>query len=242
MNKNIIKAKEILNRNINQNKYSILRLNQNAIGKIYIKDNCVCLWDKEYNKYLYTTYNAQNFLDLFSEVQSENGMELSLVNNGCDVRKSLLRLNSKIDFVSCYQMIPQNITKKIKYTSDIAFMEITKDFAKWMVSVYKHPELTIDFILRRTRKNPYVIACNNNKEPIGFFLTHSDAELGPVYVSPEYRSSGLADIMYEKMIKSFSHNNLPILFVMENNNASYKWLTKLGCYLCEEKMLWFYIN
>ena len=187
-------ALELLMRNPVQNRYPILRIKQGGVKDTWIRGGSVCLHDYIHNKYCYAVESAEDLRALYEEVEPRGGELISLVTDQ-KYLPIVHTLSGNILTNVCVQFCSVPYKSSPPKVKDIQFGAITEDFAKWMMTVYDHPALTLPFILRRAEDAPAVAAFYRN-EPAGFFITHSDAELGPIYVSPALRGSGLATALF----------------------------------------------
>lgn len=232
-------AKELLLQDKVQNRYPLLRLAQGGVGECWIRGGSVCLWDKEHNKYIYAVRSADELRQLHGQVRERKGELVSLLTDDAwaDTARALedgLLVNH------CTQLLSVPYEGTPPALPDIRLGEVTKEVAEWILTVYEHPELSVEFILRRAAAAPAVAAFCGDR-PVGFFLTHSNAELGPVYVDPAYRSRGLADALYAQMASRLPRGDAaPVLFVFPSNHASQKWLRRLGCVPTPKQVAWFW--
>ena len=233
------KALELLMENTMQNRYPILRIKQGGVKECWIYGNSVCVYDYMHNKYCYTVRSDRDLRIIYDEIKHRGGELISLVTEERYI--PTIRLLSKeilinicVQFCSVpYDALPLKI-------DGVQFRNVTEEFAKWMLTVYEHPELTIPFILHRATVAPAVAAFHHN-EPVGFFITHSDAELGPIYVVPKFRGSGLAQALYAEIARSVNWEELsPVLFTLSKNHASQKLLSRIGCLRASQLVAWFW--
>lgn len=231
-------AEMLLRQDEEQNRYVLLRLRQGGVGKCWRSGNSVCLWDAQHNKYFYVVQAAEEMQDLFGTVRNCGEAQVSLVTNTRWL-PVVQAMEDGLQVNLCTQLRAVPFSGLPPVVPGIRFGNITSEVAQWIVSVYEHPELSEDFILRRVAQAPSVAAFYEDK-PVGFFITHSDAELGPVYIDPAFRGSGLASAVYAEMLRLYSQQELPILFVFPGNHASQKWLRRLGCIPAPQTVAWFW--
>lgn len=231
------RARELLMRDEEQNRYPLLRLNQGGIGACWISGQSVCLWDKEHDKYCFAVHSADELLELYGVLRPRQGSLVSLVTDSrwVDV---LLTLEPPLSVSRCTQLQAASYKGQPPAVPGVTFGGVTRQVAEWMMEVYDHPELSVEFILRRAAAAP-AVAAFSPEGPVGCFLTHSAAELGPVYVSPDYRGSGLADALYAAMSHRLG-DTAAVLFVYPENQASQKWLRRMGCVPAPKEAAWFW--
>ena len=232
-------ALDILRGDGEQNRYAILRLLQGGVAECLAGDDSLCLWDKEYDKYLFYAKSARGLNEAYDAIKNRKGQLISLIGDDTWL-DDVYALGPDIKTHVCVQLSPAPYAGEIPPPEGIRFGDVTESAARWMPGVYAHEELNYEFIMRRSKAGPAVVAYRGEL-PVGFFLTHSEAELGPVYVEPSMRGSGLAGAMYAKIIKAVPKGELaPVLFVLAENHASRKWLVKMGCKPAARKVVWFW--
>lgn len=239
MQSQLLQAETLLQNDTRQNAYLLLRLHQGAIGQCFIQNKSVCLWDKEHNKYGYFIQNEEDFRSLYALAQQHSPNAVSFVS---DIQwlSHTKALNSNMQFSPCYQLQAIPYTAVIPHIEDIVFKPVTADMKNWVPDVYHHPEVDAHFVAERVATAPSVAAYYQG-QPIAFFLTHSDAELGPVYIDLRFRGTGLSEAIYAHMINLMPNQlELPILFVKTENIASKKWLMRMGCIPASQEVFWFW--
>lgn len=232
-------AKELLMRDEVQNRYPLLRLSQGGVGECFFVGNGVCLHDTQHNKYIYAVQNADELRGLFDMVKGRKGELVSLIT---DIQwgETAQSLEDGILINPCTQFASVPYVGTPPAIPGVSFGTVNEETAKWILTVYDHPELTVDFILRRAASAPAVAAVYEGK-PVGFFITHSDAELGPIYVDPAFRSKGLADALYAEAVGQLPKDKpMPVLFVFPQNHASQKWVRRMGCVPAPNEITWFW--
>ncbi|MEF9865960.1 MAG: GNAT family N-acetyltransferase [Oscillospiraceae bacterium] len=241
--KTLAQAKQLLMRDAQKNAYALLRIRQNAVTECAVFETAVRLLDGESNKYLYAFDTMEQFDVLYKQVALREG---SLVSFSPDVRfESALRAYDSRFLVTAYvQLCTAPRPRQIEDESllpDISIGEVSKDMAQWMLSVYEHPEMSDAFIRRRIASAPNAAAFYKGR-PIAFFITHSEAEMGPVYIDPDFRGHGISTALYNHVLHQFSVQGLepPIAFVHPENSASLGWLARMGCTPSREQILWFW--
>jgi ribosomal protein S18 acetylase RimI-like enzyme len=233
------RAAEILAQEEEQNRYPLLRLEQGGIGECWLCGDSVCLWDQEHNKYCYAVNSENELLELYGFVSRRKGALVSLMTNRKWV-SALQEVDDTLQATPCTQLRAQRYAQSPPAVPGVLFGDVTREVAEWMLTVYEHPELSVNFIMQRAMAAPAVAAFSSGR-PIGFFLTHSNAELGPVYTEPAYRGSGLADALYAAMTARLPNEaSAPVLFVLPENHASQKWLRRMGCTPAPEEVAWFW--
>ncbi len=229
-------AEAILRRDPLRNAYPLLRIAQEKITDCAIIGNSVRLRDGENDK---TMYCADSFEELHALYQAREGSgpNVSLVTDDRFVRE-IPRLDSMLRFNAFYQLLaPEQLS--VEPMQDIAFTGIGEEYIDWILSVYQHPELNPAFIMRRASA-PNAVALFEGR-PVGFFMSHCDAELGPAYVTQEFRGSGLATQLLSRVASGFlTRGTRPVLYVHPENARSLQWLLKSGCALCPQKSVWFW--
>lgn len=232
-------ALAILARRPEQNAYPILRIRQGCIQTCLFEGSSVCLLDSESGKFLYCLDNFDEFNKLYNQVQCCDGALVSLATDDRLFEKIASMPGVRAD--RFFQLAAADFYGEAPAVPGVAYDRVGEDAVEWMLEVYEHPEMSREFILRRAVEGPSVTAWHEGR-PVGFFITHSAAEIGPVYVDPAFRGSGLAEALYARMMQQVSGSawKAPVLFVREENTRSYKWLVRMGCIPATEKILWFW--
>jgi ribosomal protein S18 acetylase RimI-like enzyme len=232
-------AHKILARDEEQNRYAILRLLQGGIAECWAAGESLCLWDSAYDKYCFFARDSQGLRALYDFLKPRKGPLISLIGDDKWLN-DIYALGPGVRTHVCAQFTAAPHAGDVPAPEGVRLGGVTEAAAKWMLGVYAHEELTYEFIMRRGAAGPAVVAYRGDA-PVGFFLTHSEAELGPVYVEPAMRGSGLADAMYAKIMESLPQGEpAPVLFVLEENQASQKWLGKAGCKRAARQVVWFW--
>lgn len=232
-------AEKILLKNPDQNAYILLRLRQGGAGRILIEGESACIWDKDHNKNLYCINSSEEFHKLYTKAEQWGEVTVSFAS---DIKwlPEIEALSQNIKTTVCCQLKSSAYAGTPPKTEGISFGDITEDTADWMVKVYSHPEITKEFILKRIQSSPGVAAYKNGK-PAAFFITHSAAELGPAYIEPSLRGTGLADAIYaEMMLRVLKTGEAPIIFIMPDNHPSLKWTMRMGCTKTPADIVWFW--
>ncbi len=233
----IEEAKAILERNPIQNAYPLLRIANGMIAECEVIDGAVRLLDAQNGKYMYAADTFESLRFLYEHVSGRSGPQISLVTDS----RFFHLIPSFGDTVRCnafHQLLAATHLQE-EAIQDITFTGITTEAADYILSVYEHPELSRDFIAQRA-KAPNVLALHNGV-PVGFMMSHCDAELGPAYVSPEHRGSGLATGMFARVMQQFQALGIrPVMFVSLQNTRSLRWLERIGCVRADEQVLWFW--
>jgi ribosomal protein S18 acetylase RimI-like enzyme len=232
-------AKELLMQDEMQNRYPLLRLSQNGVDECFFVGNSVCLYDAQHNKYIYAVQSAGDLRGLFDIVKSRKGELVSLITDA-QWGETARGFEEGMLVNYCTQFALAPYTNTPPAVPGVSFSAVDRQIAKWILSVYEHPELSVNFILRRAASAPAVAAIYKGN-PVGFFITHSDAELGPIYVDPAFRSKGLADALYAEAISQLPKDKpMPVLFVFPQNHASQKWVRRMGCVPASKEVAWFW--
>lgn len=232
-------ARMLLQRDEEQNRYPLLRLMQGGVSNIWLCGQSICLRDGEHDKYVYAVQRASELQKLLAEVRRRGGAQVSLLTDErwLDVVREM---EPDVKVNHCIQLIAAPFQKIVPQPSGVTFGSVTPEVARWIATVYEHPELSEAFVMRRAKAAPNVVAFREGR-PIGFFITHSDAELGPVYVDEDLRGSGLSDALYAQMLRQWTKNEMmPVLFVLQQNVASQKWLRRMDCMPVQRPMAWFW--
>lgn len=229
-------AEAILRHDPVRNAYPLLRIAQEKIADCTVIGNSVRLRDGENDKTMYCVDSSEEFCALY-QTREESSSNVSLVTDDRFVRE-IPRLDSMLQLNAFYQLLaPEQLP--VEPVQDIAFTGIGEAYIDWILSVYQHPELNPAFIMRRASA-PNAIALFEGR-PVGFFMSHCDAELGPAYVAPEFRGSGLATQLLSRVAAGFlMRGTRPVLYVHPENTRSLRWLLKSGCTLCPQKAVWFW--
>ena len=233
----IEEARAILERNPIQNAYPLLRIVNGMIAECEVTDGAVRLLDAQNGKYMYAAESFESLRSLYNRVSGRSGPHISLVT---DTRflDLIPSLGDTVKRNAFYQLLAATHLQE-EAIPDITFTGITTEAAEWILSVYEHPELSKEFIAQRA-KSPNVLALHNGV-PVGFMMSHCDAELGPAYVSPEFRGSGLATGMFACVMRQFQELGIrPVMFVSLQNTRSLRWLERIGCVRADEQVLWFW--
>lgn len=233
----IQQATEILQQNPVQNAYPLLRISQGMIAECEVTDGAVRLLDSQNGKYMYAAESFDALRALYERVSARSGPQISLVTNARFMR-DIPSLGQFIKVNAFHQLLAATNIEPTQLSS-ITFTGITDAAIGWILSVYQHPELSRAFLLERI-KAPTVLASHHDT-PVGFIMSHCDAELGPAYVSPEFRGGGLATQLFARIMRQFSALSIrPVMFVTQENIRSLRWLERIGCERAEEDALWFW--
>ena len=232
-------ALELLRQGEEQNRYPVLLLLQDMVSECWLNNSSVCLWDSMFNKYCFSVQSAEDLSTLYDVVKHREGPLVSLLSdiNLLDAARALdINMRTRV----CVQLSSSPYTGTPPRLDGIRLGGVTGAVAKWMHSVYEHDEFTVDFIMRRVSAAPAVVAYKGDT-PVGFFITHSEVEIGPAYVAPALRGSGLAEILYAHIMQDMPKNDLaPVMFVVDDNHISLKWLLRMGCVPAPQKVAWFW--
>lgn len=232
-------AEQLLLRDEEQNRYPLLRLEQGGVGVCWVCGGSLCLWDKNHNKYVYAVQAADELQELYATVRGRGGMQVALLTDA-QWLETALAMEDGLQGDEVTQLRAAPFAGAPSVVPGVTFGPVTREVAEWMLMVYQHPELSVDFIMRRAQAAPAVAAFYEGR-PVGFFITHSGAELGPVYTDPAFRGRGLADALYAQMADRLPKNQrAPVLFVFPGNHASQKWLRRLGCVPAPRPVAWFW--
>jgi ribosomal protein S18 acetylase RimI-like enzyme len=233
----IKEAVEILRLHPVQNAYPLLRISQGMAAECEVIDGAVRLLDAQNGKYMYAADSFCALRALYERVSARNGPHISLVTDARFLREipslgNTIRVNAFHQLLAATHLQPEDLP-------GVTFTGITEASADWILSVYQHPELSRAFILERM-KSPNVLALHHDI-PVGFIMSHCDAELGPAYVSPDFRGSGLATQLFAHIMRQFSAQGIrPVMFVTQENTRSLRWLERIGCNRTDENALWFW--
>lgn len=237
MTEDLQAARRILQRRPEQNAYPLLRIHQGLIQECLFCGQSVCLVDSESGKYLYAVGNETEFYELYSRIAPRGGPLISLVSD--DRLYEVVRGLPGI-LVNRFHQLQAGEYDHPPEVPGVRFEPVREEMVPWMLSVYEHPELNREFILRRAAEAPSAVAFAGGR-PVGFFMTHSAAEAGPVYVDPAMRGSGLSEALYARVVTPLCRTSgAPVLWVREGNASSCKYLTRVGCKPAPQKILWFY--
>lgn len=234
----LTQAEAILQKDPKKNAYPLLRIDQGMVSECEVLGESVRLLDSENGKYLYSVDTWEAFKVLYAPVRNRRGSHVSLVTDdrfteAIAQHDGTLRLNAFHQLLAATNLPIQPI-------AGITFAKIDEAAIGWMLSVYQHPELNHDFVVRRCANAPSVLALYHGA-PVGFIMSHCDAELGPVYVDPQFRASGLATQLFARIMEQFTARGArPVVFVSLYNTRSLKWLLRIGCTLANDKVLWFW--
>ena len=232
-------AKQLLLQDEEQNRYPLLRLEQGGVGACWVCGGSLCLHDRDHNKYVYAVQAAEELQELYQTVRLRGGTQVALLTDAQWLEPAL-KMEDGLQGDEVTQLRAAPFAGAAPVVPGVTFGPVTKEVAEWMLTVYHHPELSVDFILRRAQAAPAVAALYEGR-PVGFFITHSGAELGPVYADPAFRGTGLADALYAQMAGRLPKGQrAPVLFVFPGNHASQKWLRRLGCVPAPRPVAWFW--
>lgn len=232
-------AEAILRLHPVRNAYPLLRISQGMVAECEVVEGAVRLLDSQNGKYMYAADSFGALRALYERVSGRSGPQISLVTDTRFIQ-DIPSLGSAIQVNAFHQLLAATHLQP-GHLSGITFTGITEDAADWILSVYEHPELSREFILERMA-GPNVLALHHDT-PVGFIMSHCDAELGPAYVSPEFRGGGLATQLFAHIMRQFSTQGIrPVMFVTQENTRSLRWLERIGCLRAEENALWFWRN
>lgn len=234
-----------LKQNEEQNAYLIDRLLQGGIGTCFFAPDGVCLWDEQHNKYLYAVISETAMEPLFTQVQAfrprKPGDEQVSLITSAPLAEAFFQQHPELSQSLCVQFEATVPCPTPAPNPDIEIRPLTADLFPWVLSVYEHPELSLSFLAKRCQEKPAFAAFLNNR-PVGFFLTHSAAELGPVYVDSTCRGKGIAQLLYARMLASLDTPAQAVLFVLTHNLASQTYLQRMGCPKAPESLVWFWFG
>ncbi len=229
-------AEAILQKDPLQNAYPLLRIAQGKIADCDVIGNSVRLSDAENDKTMYCIDSFEEFSALY-QVRKESLANVSLITDDRYI-SDIPRRDNAIQFSAFYQLLAPEYLP-VEPVEGVTFTGIREENIDWILSVYQHPELNTSFIMSRALA-PNALAISEGK-PVGFFMSHCDAELGPAYVAPEFRGSGLAAQLLARVAAGFRmRGTRPVLYVHPENTRSLRWLSKSGCTLCPNKAVWFW--
>ncbi|MEL7602149.1 MAG: GNAT family N-acetyltransferase [Bacillota bacterium] len=220
-----------------QNAYPLLRISQGMVAECEVMDGAVRLLDAQNGKYMYAADSFCALRALYERVSARSGPHISLVTDARFLREipslgQSIRVNAFHQLLATTHLQPEDLP-------GVTFTGITEASADWILSVYEHPELSRAFILERM-KGPNMLALHHDT-PVGFIMSHCDAELGPAYVSPDFRGSGLATQLFAHIMRQFLAQGIrPVMFVTQENTRSLRWLERIGCNRTDENALWFW--
>lgn len=240
------KARQLLLQEEEQNSYMLYRLEQGMADDLEIAGSSVRMRDVENGKYMYAVKSPDELAFLYRKISGRSGMLLSLLTDG-RMLKQALSMEAPLRGGLFYQLLPpESRTLSARgfeggsEESDVEFTPVQAADIPWMLRVYEHPELNEEFIGRRAAAAPAIVARKNNV-PVGFAMTHCGAELGPVYVEPQLRGSGLAAQLLCRLLQGMEQKkSRAMIFVAPTNLRSLHWLQKQGCQLCREHVAWFW--
>lgn len=239
----LAQAQQLLMRDAGQNAYALLRIRQNVVTECAIFETAVRLLDGEANKYLYAFDTMEQFDTLYRQVAHREGPLVSLAPSA-RFAQALRAYDSRFEVTAYVQLCtaPRPVPAEEEgLHPDITIGEVREDMAQWMLSVYEHPEMSAAFICRRIARAPSAAAFYKGR-PVAFFMTHSEAEMGPVYIDPAFRGRGISAALYNRVLHRFAAQGLepPVAFVHPQNAASLGWLARMGCTPAREQILWFW--
>ncbi len=239
MRPDLTRAQTILGRDPLQNAYPLLRIRQNQIADCEIIGSSLRLLDAENGKYLYYAASPQEFRALYAPVREQAGPCVSLLPDD-RLASALPQMDSRIRFGSFYQLLaPENMP--LQAPAGFRFTPMEPAYFDWVLSVYQHPELNPAFLAARAHAPSALAFYGEDRQPAGFIMSHCDAELGPVYVAPEFRGSGLARYLLALATAGFAaRGTRPVIYVRQDNPRSLRFLQKAGCPLCARYALWFW--
>ena len=232
-------AQAILQLHPVQNAYPLLRISQRMISECEVTDGAVRLLDAQNGKYMYAADSFCALRALYDRVSRRSGPHISLVTNARFIRE-IPSMGRSIQVNAFHQLLAATHLQP-GHLPGITFTGITEAAVDWILSVYQHPELSREFICERM-KGPNVLALHHDT-PVGFIMSHCDAELGPAYVSPDFRGGGLATQLFAHIMRQFLAQGIcPVMFVTQENTRSLRWLERIGCNRTDENALWFWRN
>lgn len=231
-------AEQLLLREELKNWYMLLRLRQGYIDECEIDGGSVRLHDRETDKYLYAVEDFDAFCRLYAQVRDREGLLLSLVTDDrflADIPAHDATLQA-----DAFYQLRAATGVAVKPVDGVRFVPMEMRHADWILSVYEHPELSREMIAERSSRAPAIMA-ERGGEPVGFIMTHCDAELGPAFVDPRMRGAGLATQLYARIMEALTERGIqPAVFTTEQNERSRRWLTHLGCESAPSRVIWFW--
>jgi len=234
----LVEAEHFLNRDPLANWYALSRIASGMVSECDIQSGAIRLFDSENSKHLYSADSFQSFKPLYDRVSNRPGSNVSLVTTA-DYMQEVLDMDTTLRANPFHQLLA-TAELPIEPISGVAFMPIDGSAIDWILSVYHHPELNHAFITYRMKHSPTVLATMDGA-PVGFIMSHCDAEIGPVYVVPQLRGTGLATQLFARIMDGFTKQGIrPGMFVAMANMRSLAWLKKIGCKELTGKALWFW--
>jgi hypothetical protein len=231
-------AETILNKDRLSNWYLLSRLRGGKISDCDILGDSVHLLDAENGKHLYAVDSFQSFQALYEKVRRRPGPTVSLITRP-DFHQELLDFDPFVRANQFHQLLCAT-DLPVRPMDGITFTPMQEWAIEWILSVYQHPELNADFIRNRIANSPTGLAIREGV-PVGFIMSHCDAEIGPVYVDIKERGTGLATQLFARIVAEFLPKGLrPGVFVSLANIRSLAWLKKIGCIPLPHKALWFW--
>lgn len=230
-------AQTILLRNQQQNAYILCCAQQSHISECVVHQNSALLRDAQTGKYMYAASTFAEFEALYAPVKPRDEVLISLVSTAAYAGQ-IAEYDSTLQVDTYHQLLPPETLPQTNLPG-ITFGSVTPQIASWVTQVYTHPEITEEFICTKAAKAPNVVAFANS-HPVGFYLMHSPAELGPVYVQPQYRASGLAGELFARILPQLAPGQKPVLFINPQNQRSFKWAQRLGCKPTGQQIVWFW--
>jgi GNAT superfamily N-acetyltransferase len=231
-------AESLLIENPLDNWYLLSRLASGKISECDILGGSVRLLDSENGKHLYAVDSFQSFQALYEAVRHRPGPNVSLVTR-TDFHRDIIQVDPTLRANAFNQLLCAT-SLPIHPMEGIDFLPIQEAAIPWILEVYQHPELNPGFIKQRIIESPTCLALKAGT-PVGFILSHCDAELGPVYVAPTERGTGLATQLLARVVPEFLKQGIrPGMFVSPSNTRSYGWLKRIGCTQIPHQALWFW--
>ena len=221
-----------------ENWYLLSRLASGKIAECDILGHSVRLLDSENGKHLYAVDSLQSLQKLYEQTSHRPGPNVSLVTR-TEFHQDILKLDPALRANAFHQLLCAT-NLPIHPMEGIDFLPIQETAIAWILEVYQHPELNPAFIRQRTMDSPTCLALKAGV-PVGFIMSHCDAEIGPVYVAPSERGTGLATQLLARVVPEFLKRGIrPGMFVSPSNTRSFDWLKRIGCTQIAHQALWFW--
>ena len=246
MDNSAARALKFFKQNEIQNSYLIYRLQNGCIGAFFFVPDGVCLWESEDNKYFYAVTSKNAMEPLFDMVQlfrkehnlTDDIAQVSMISNA-ELAQDFFDSHPEFTVRPCVQYLATAPNPEPAPNPEVEILPLTPEFFPWVLRVYEHPELSEEYLLRRIKDAPALLAMHNG-HPVGFFLTHSVSELGPVFIDPLYRGLNIAQLLYSRMLFELGPSNRAVLFVFTSNIASQTYIERMGCPKTDENIVWFW--
>ena len=194
-------------------------VNDNQTLILYLKDANMCIYE-----------NLNNNIDILNKfIKEKNVIRVETINH-----KIFDLLNNEKIF-KFNQICVQGAKKKKRISANFEMQKPVGDDIIWICNNY---DLTEEHIKSAIEKN-LIYILKKDKEKIGFGGIHVDGSIGYIYVDPQYRRKGYAQII-SKNIESLINADEVFVQIEKDNIASIEMHKKMGYDISKEYIYWIF--